>query len=277
MSTPPPGDEPAQPATSPTPETSAPAASSRLTGPKSINEVADLINKIVFSLCTIAIAAAGFLLNKSVDDGNRRRELYTFLADTPLQAVSPDEIKRVGFLKKVCSSYLGRVEDVGADELCKALPAPSAKTVAAVAKSSVAAADAAAQTGDPGAYLKTPQAAAQNDVVAATAPVVVVPDQRWFVVLATVPTSQPSAAAKLQQSIAKLVPADLIGNRSVSVYRTRISNSFAVTLGGGMSKADATQLAASIRRVPPFDDAFAQPDRDWTACDAKCLGAEVGR
>lgn len=276
MSTPPPGDEPARPAASPTPETSAPAASSRLTGPKSINEVADLINKIVFSFCTIAIAAAGFLLNKSVDDGNRRRELYTFLADTPLQAVSPDEIKRIGFLKKVCSSYLGRVEDVGADELCKALPAPSAKTVAAVAKSSVAAADAATKTGDPGAYLKTPQAAAQNDVVAAAAPVAVVPDQQWFVVLATVPTSQPTAAANLQKRIAQLVPAALLGDRTVSVYRTRISNSFAVTLGGGMSKPDATQLAASIRRVPPFDDAFAQPDRDWSACNARCLGVEVG-
>ncbi|NKJ45099.1 hypothetical protein [Novosphingobium sp. SG720] len=30
----------------------------RLAGPKSVNEVADLINKIVFGFCTIAIAFA---------------------------------------------------------------------------------------------------------------------------------------------------------------------------------------------------------------------------
>ncbi|NMN06794.1 MULTISPECIES: hypothetical protein [unclassified Novosphingobium] len=236
----------------------------RLAGPKSVNEVADLINKIVFGFCTIAIAFAVFLLNNSIDEGNRRKELYTFLADTPPEVVTSAQIQKVGFLKKVCYSYLLRVHDDGAEELCKALPPVGGATVQAVSRDTAAVAERLARDRDAGRYLASPQATNQSSLVAAAETVVTAGKDQWFAVVGTVPIDQKAAADALASQVARLIPGDLLNGRAIRIYRTKISNSFAITVGDAMGKDDATKLASSLRKIPTFNDAFAQPDRDWT-------------
>lgn len=208
----------------------------------------------------------------SIDDGNRRKELYTFLADTPPEVVTPVQIQKVGFLKKVCYSYLLRVEDDGAEELCKALPQVGGAIVQAVNTNTAPAAEQLARDKNVGRYLSTPQAAEQSNLVAAAETVVTASTDQWFTVVGTVPTSQRAAADALATQVATLVPAKLLGGRSVGIYRTKISNSFAITIGDAMDKNTAAKLAAELRKIPTFNDAFAQPNREWTKVVA--VGAE---
>ncbi len=59
----------------------------------------------------------------------------------------------------------------------------------------------------------------------------------------------------------------------VHVYRTRISNSFALTSGTDKSEQDARARARMLRDAG-FADAFAQPDRGWTKADDLRGGGE---
>lgn len=245
------------------PDDPAPPVKSRLTGPKTINEVADLVNKIVFGFCTIAIALAVFLLNNSIDEGNRRRELYTFLADTPAETVTPAQIRKVGFLKQVCNSYLQRVDDEGARVLCQTFPEPSNATVQAVSKQSAPVAEQLAEDGDVGKYLGSPEAVTQSSLVAATETAIRANQNRWFAVVGTVPDSQRAAANSLANRLATIIPSTILKDRPIRIYRTKISKSFAITVGDAMSKDNAAELAAKLREISDLHDAFAQPDRDW--------------
>lgn len=238
-----------------------------ISGPKSVNEIVDILNKIVFASATVAIAAAAYSLNRSVDSGNKRNQIYTFLKDAPAEAATPEQLNKIGFLSRVCGSYLKEVTDEGATQLCQALPKVNLNTVKEISAASAPVAETVAKGGDPLAYLNSPQAIAQNSLVSGSDTTVTTVDQQWYAVIATVPVSQPDAARALAGKLQPLIPAAVLNGRSVQIFRTQISNSFAITVGGPMSKADATALASKLRNIRGFSDAFAQPDRAWSAAN----------
>lgn len=85
----------------------------------------------------------------------------------------------------------------------------------------------------------------------------------WFAVIGTYGISKRSEAIKASRILqAKVVGAGLSEN--VEVYLTKISNSFAIVLGGPMSESEAVRLARLSRENGIAKDAFPQIDRDWT-------------
>lgn len=241
------------------------ATARRLEGPKSYNELADLLTKVAFGGATVAIAFAGFALNSSIDKANRRHEIYTFLSAMPTEASTAEQIQKASFLTQVCHSYLQDLDDSNVVGLCNAIPRANGATIQQVNQQTAPVAQQLADGGEATAYLDSPQATAQNNLVAATEPVASGAQDRWFAVIGTVPASQPAAARALAAQLAKLLPADVIGDRTVQIFKTKISNSFAITVGGAIGKGEAAHLAANLRQSSSmFNDAFAQPDRAWT-------------
>jgi len=51
---------------------------------------------------------------------------------------------------------------------------------------------------------------------------------------------------------------------TVQIYRTKISDNYAIVLGGQMRRSDAVSLASAARQKGLAPDAFAQQDRSWT-------------
>lgn len=89
--------------------------------------------------------------------------------------------------------------------------------------------------------------------------------QHWFAVVGSYSlNNQRQAEAYATEMRQRLSAAGL--NYPVAVWRTRVSEVFAVTVGGQRAdEADATQLAQSLRAQGLAADAFAQRNRDWTA------------
>jgi hypothetical protein len=53
-------------------------------------------------------------------------------------------------------------------------------------------------------------------------------------------------------------------NLSVQLYKTKISNNYAVVVGGSIEKDEAISLARQAREEDWASDAFAQKDRQWS-------------
>jgi hypothetical protein len=82
-------------------------------------------------------------------------------------------------------------------------------------------------------------------------------------VLAYLTANDLVAAQRLADEKSKMACALGI-SQPVKIYRTKISNSYAVVLGGKLSKADVLLLATSARDKALALDAFAQQDRqNW--------------
>jgi hypothetical protein len=88
-------------------------------------------------------------------------------------------------------------------------------------------------------------------------------DGRWFAVVATVST-QPEAE-RLVHDLEATEPPELSKSSPLSLYNTKISNSFAITLGQDLSKAEALRRTRMARDSGWVPDAFAQRDREWQA------------
>jgi len=86
-------------------------------------------------------------------------------------------------------------------------------------------------------------------------------DGRWFAVVATVST-QPEAE-RLVHELEAREPPELRDGSSLSLYKTKISNSFAITVGRDLSKAEALRRTRVARDSGWVPDAFAQRDREW--------------
>jgi hypothetical protein len=89
----------------------------------------------------------------------------------------------------------------------------------------------------------------------------------WYAVLASLPADDLNAAQELADEKAKMVRGAGI-SQPVQIYRTKISNNYAVVLGGKLSKSTAFLLAARARDKKLAPDAFAQQDRqnwDWVS------------
>ena len=122
----------------------------------------------------------------------------------------------------------------------------------------------AARTGDPGRYLNSTIAETQNSALAASESAVAATSDRWFAVVASVPGNQPEVAARLAKELNGRLQRAGLPPKNASVYRTRISNSFAITSGRDKTEAEAKARARMLRQSDAVPDAFAQRDRGWT-------------
>jgi hypothetical protein len=85
----------------------------------------------------------------------------------------------------------------------------------------------------------------------------------WYAVLASLSVNELSAARDVANE--KLRVAEQIGlPQGVKIYKTRISNDYAVVIGGQMARSDALALVAAAKQKRLSTDAFAQQDRSWT-------------
>ncbi len=150
--------------------------------------------------------------------------------------------------------------------LCRGVSQLGQLRLAKIAAETEQVASTALSQQDPKVYLNSPVAAAQNAGVAAaetgTPPV----SDRWFAVVGTLPQTAPDAVGALARQLNQWLQRAGLPPNDVHVYRTRISNSFALTSGTDKSKNDAQNRAQMLRRAG-FTDAFAQPDRGWIKAD----------
>lgn len=82
----------------------------------------------------------------------------------------------------------------------------------------------------------------------------------WFAVVGSLKTQ--AAAENLIVKLKDKLPVEL-QTFKLQIYKTDISNLYAVTIGGETSKSEAISRAASIRKAALIPDAFAQKDRGW--------------
>jgi len=85
-------------------------------------------------------------------------------------------------------------------------------------------------------------------------------DSSWFAVIASVSTLQ--EAESLANDLRKNEPAELKGVQ-LGIYETKISKSYAVTVGRDTSRAEAFERTRIARKSGWVPDAFAQKNREW--------------
>ena len=117
----------------------------------------------------------------------------------------------------------------------------------------------------PDEYLRSTDATRANIVVAAAeASDSETIGPNWFAVVGTVPLSDSVGLDRLKTTITKRLAAAKL-DITVKTYRTKVSHSFALTLGDGTTRDEALRRVAEARSSGVVSDAFAQPDRQWTA------------
>jgi uncharacterized protein (DUF3084 family) len=87
----------------------------------------------------------------------------------------------------------------------------------------------------------------------------------WFAVVG----SYPAKAGGLDQAKAQYQKV-IASGQCAQIWRTVISNSYAVVLGGRLSRGEAQRRARDARKQGLAGDAFAQPDRDWKQISGPC-------
>jgi hypothetical protein len=85
---------------------------------------------------------------------------------------------------------------------------------------------------------------------------------KWYAVLASLPANDLSRTRSVASQM--LAHAQQLGfTQGIKVYKTKISNNYAIVMGGQMSRSDAFSLAADARQKSLATDAFPQQDRSW--------------
>jgi len=251
-----------------------------LTWPQTVNDAVDLASKTVIAL---VVAAAGLTYNhyqrkdleqarvEAANAEKLQRELAKqretredaratygfFVTGMPDDLSSRGGVARVRIMNAYCNDAANAQVTIVATA-CKHLPPvpiteQDRKTTEREAVSA------------PANYANSPLAQRTN-VAAATLESAEAPkaNANWFAVIATVPLDSPEAALSLSRSLAARLSAANITS-PVQIYRTKLSRSFAVTVGGAMTQAEAVGLARQVRASGIVRDAFAQPDREWKA------------
>ena len=84
----------------------------------------------------------------------------------------------------------------------------------------------------------------------------------WFAVLASLPANDLDAARNIAKEKLKMAErVDL--PRDIQIYQTKLSNNYAIVIGGQMARSAAIDLATAARQKGLATDAFAQQDRSW--------------
>jgi len=91
----------------------------------------------------------------------------------------------------------------------------------------------------------------------------VAPAGKWFAVLASLSANDLPAAKQVANQKLKQAQA-VVPDASVQIYKTKLSNNYAIVLGGPVEKRKALDLASLARSSSVAKDAFAQQDREWT-------------
>jgi hypothetical protein len=112
----------------------------------------------------------------------------------------------------------------------------------------------------------TKKSAAQVQAAEAVSPDVPRNLDRWFAVIASYPVSRSGLAAARKQ-------AEVAGTRvgCAQVWRTKISNNYAVVVGGAANQASAL-VNAERSRSSGWGDAFTQADREWSRVNGIAYG-----
>jgi hypothetical protein len=85
---------------------------------------------------------------------------------------------------------------------------------------------------------------------------------KWFAVLASVPSSDLAGAQRIANE--KLMLSKSQGKAlSVQVYKTKISDNFAVVYGGPSERSMAVENSSLAKKNGISKDSFAQQNRDW--------------
>lgn len=95
------------------------------------------------------------------------------------------------------------------------------------------------------------------------ATLVAAPSGKWFAVIGSFPINGETQAKLFTDGLWKKARA--AGETgAVQLYRTKLSNSYAVVLGGPLEKPTAMETALLARSIGLSADAFPQQDREWT-------------
>lgn len=250
-----------------------------LTWPSTVKDAVDLASKTVIA---VAIAVAGFAYNhfqekkleqarveaKAADDLQRdiakqrearedaRATYGFFITGLPDDLASEGGVARLRIMNAYCNEATNAQVQI-VKTACKHLP-PIPITEQDRRATKREAVDAPVEYANSKLAQRTNVAAATLESSETPRP-----DASWFAVVATVPLDSPDAARSLSSSLAsRLAQAGV--EIPVRIYRTKLSRSYAVTVGGAMPQARAVTLARQVRASGVVRDAFAQPDREWT-------------
>jgi hypothetical protein len=257
-----------------------------LSGPKNWNDFADLLSKTVVAAASAIVATGIWLYSdyqerldrklaqqeerhvaelKSAREGlsDRRDVISLFLQFMPRDDSDPQLDLKLQALSSYCSedtrvNQSNRVVAV----LCESVGRLGISYAARTSGAAATAATAAAQTNNAEAYLSSKAAGAQIVALAASESAEPRSSGKWFAVIASVPLSETAAVPRVARALNERLrrggmPAD------VHIFRTVVSQSYALTSGGGKTEADAKARVRALRRTSLIPDAFAQPDRDW--------------
>jgi hypothetical protein len=85
----------------------------------------------------------------------------------------------------------------------------------------------------------------------------------WYAVLASLPADKLKLAKDTANK--KLSKAKEKGlSQGVQLYKTKISNNYAVVIGGALDESSARALSSTARSISLAKDSFPQIDKDWT-------------
>jgi len=200
------------------------------------------------------------------ESADKRQSIELFLNVLPKSAEDPDWRIKTQSLSAYCTE---QTKDLGKDKrppLLTMLCDANAKKTAEFAANDTAK-PTPAQTSAGTSYLRSPIATAQVSKLAAIeAAGAAAPSKNWYAVVASVPINQPQVASALARSLNKQLAA-ATSTCDVYVFKTKISNSFAITSGPAKSEEDARRRVDVIRASGLVPDAFAQPDKGWTSAE----------
>jgi hypothetical protein len=84
----------------------------------------------------------------------------------------------------------------------------------------------------------------------------------WYSVLASIDGNDIETAKRVAKE--KLELSKSVGIEApIEIYKTKLSNNYAVVIGGPVTQTQAASLASKSRTEGLADDAFAQKDRSW--------------
>jgi hypothetical protein len=270
----------------------------RLGRPRSWNDLADFLSKTVFALAAAAIAvvtgcynqarlendrrlekAEAALIRQEERNGqeqaalreqlsNRRDEITLFLSFMPRDDRDPQWDLKVSVLSSYCSEDGKEAATRGAVKvLCNEVGKLGDRLAASSKAAAAAVASRAAASGDSRQYMSSEAGARQNLALAASEAAAPATTEEWFAVVATVPIGQEEAVRALTADLNARLQRAGLPPRDVHVYRTRISNSYALTSGKAKTERLARERARMLRQAGAVPDAFPQPNRGWELRD----------
>jgi hypothetical protein len=241
--------------------------------PRDWNSFVDLLSKTVVAAAGTAIAwglaaHAGEQQRLEAQRADRRAVMDLFLTFMPTHLDDPQFDTKISTLTAYCNAEAAEQEDGALHEdtvlrlLCERVAEAGEEYRRRNEPAAAEAIEQAAQ-GDAAQYVHTAAAASQG-VALAAAEAAEPPSAAsgWHTVIASIPRTKVDAVPRLARALDDKLAAAGLGS-DVQVYLTRLSDSYALTLGTLASKEEASRRAQRVRATGVVTDAFAQPDRDW--------------